>query len=104
MIDFKFNIDESIFHIISKEKDIADLSDEEITSYASLFEETENSLDFYNYSKMRILDTWNDENLIFRLNILKNNIFLEISNNLNDIKIKNKTILSTLEQDGLFNF
>ena len=100
----KFNIDESIFHIISKEKDIADLSDEEITSYASLYEETENSLDFYNYSKRRILDTWNDENLIFRLNILKNNVFLEISNNLNGIKIKKKTILSSLEQDSLFNF
>ena len=100
----KFNIDESIFHIISKEKDIADLSDEEITSYASLYEETENSLDFYNYSKRRILDTWNDENLIFRLNILKNKVFLEISNNLNDVKIKKKTILSSLEQDGLFNF
>ena len=42
--------------------------------------------------------------MIFRLNILKNNIFLEISNNINDIKIKNKTILSTLEQDSLFNF
>ena len=73
MIANKSNIDESIFHIISKEKDIAELSEEEITSYASLFEETEDSLDFYNYSKMRILDTWNDENLIFRLNILKNN-------------------------------
>ena len=100
----KSNIDESIFHIISKEKDIANLTDEEITSYASLFAETEDSLDFYNYSKKRILDTWNDENLIFRLNILKNNVFLEISNNLNDVKIKNKTILSSLEQDGLFNF
>jgi hypothetical protein len=53
---------------------------------------------------MRILDTWNDENLIFRLNILKNNVFLEISNNLNGVKIKKKTILSSLEQDGLFNF
>ena len=100
----KSNIDESIFHIISKEKDVADLTAEEITSYASLFEETEDSLDFYNYSKMRILDTWNDENLIFRLNILKNKVFLEISNNLNDVKIKKKTILSSLEQDGLFNF
>ena len=100
----KSNIDESIFHIISKEKDVAELTEEEITSYTLLFEETEDSLDFYNYSKMRILDTWNDENLIFRLNILKNKVFLEISNNLNDVKIKKKTILSSLEQDGLFNF
>ena len=100
----KSNIDESIFHIISKEKDIADLTEEEITSYVSLFTETKDSLEYYNYSKMRILDTWNDEYLNFRLNILKNNIFNEISNNLNDTKIKSETILSSLSEEVLFSF
>ena len=98
------DIDESIFHIISKEKDIADLTEEEITSYVSLFTETKDSLEYYNYSKMRILDTWNDEYLNFRLNILKNNIFDEISNNLNDTKIKSETILSSLSEEVLFSF
>ena len=100
----KSDIDESIFHIISKEKDIADLTEEEITSYVSLFTETKDSLEYYNYSKMRILDTWNDEYLNFRLNILKNNIFDEISNNLNDTKIKSETILSSLSEEVLFSF
>ena len=100
----KSDIDESIFHIISKEIDIADLTEEEKNFYVSLFAETMDSLEYFNYSKKRILDSWNDEHLNFRLNVLKTNIFLEISNNLNGIKIKKKTILSSLEQDSLFNF
>jgi hypothetical protein len=62
------------------------------------------SLEYYNYSKKRILDTWNDEHLNFRLNVLKTNIFLAISNDLNHVKIKSETILSSLNQDILFSF
>ena len=100
----KSDIDESIFQIISKEKDIAGLAEEEKTFYVSLFAETMESLEYYNYSKKRILDTWNDEHLNFRLNVLKTNIFLAISNDLNHVKIKSETILSSLNQDILFSF
>ena len=100
----KSDIDESIFHLISKEKDISGLSEEEKNFYVSLFAETKDSLEYYNYSKKRILDSWNDEYLNFRLNVLKTKIFLEISNNLNGVTIKSESILSSLNQDILFNF
>ncbi len=99
----KSKIDNLTFKTISREGDINSLSEEEMNFYISLFNDTNDSLEYYNYSKTTILDTWNDEYLNFRLNILKNNIFKEISNKLIKDEINGGTILSSLKESELFS-
>ncbi len=90
--------------IVSKEYDFDSLSEKEFKHLLELFEETIDSLENFNFSKKRILDSWNDEYLVFRLNILKENIFQTVLNQFQKTDHKNSTVTSKLGEERLFLF
>ena len=71
-------IDPLFSEILNREHDLDAMSEKEFNFLSDLFKNTIESLDNFNFSKERILDTWNDDYLNFRLNVLKQNIFQTI--------------------------
>ncbi len=61
-------------------------------------------MDKFNFSKEKILDTWNDDYLNLRLNILKQNIFQTILGEFKKTNNKNLAITSSLDKERLFLF
>ena len=97
-------VDPLFSEILSKEYDLNSMSEKEFNLLSDLFKETLESLDKFNFSKKRILDTWNDDYLNFRLNVLKQNIFIKISNDYINTKDKNTLVTSALDEERLFLF
>jgi len=97
-------IDPLFSEILCREYDIDSISEKEFNFLSDLFKETIESLDNYNFSKERILETWNDDYLNFRLNVLKQNIFQTIVGELKKTNNKNLVITSSLDEDRLFLF
>ena len=95
------DIDYVVTDLISKETDISNLSKEDLNSYVSLYDKTIESLEYFNYSKSRILDFWNDDHLNFRLNVLKELIFNNLSNKLKNSDYKDASIISSLDLDRM---
>jgi len=97
-------IDPLFSEILYREYDLDALSEKELNFLSDLFENTIESLDKFNFSKEKILDTWNDDYLNLRLNILKQNIFQTILGELKKTNNKNLTITSSLDKERLFLF
>ena len=97
-------IDPSFYEILFREYDLDSMSEKEFNLLSNLFKETIESLDNFNFSKERILDTWNDDYLNFRLNVLKQNIFQTIVGKFKETNNKNSVITSSLDKDKLFFF
>lgn len=88
--------------ILMREYDPDSISDKEFNLLLNLFNETIESLDSFNYSKNEILDTWNDDNLIFRLNVLKQEIFKSLSGLYKKTNHQYSLITSSVREDRLF--
>tara|TARA_A100001234_G_scaffold203825_1_gene198278 strand:+ start:15 stop:929 length:915 start_codon:yes stop_codon:yes gene_type:complete len=97
-------IDPLFSEILQREYDLDDMSKKEFNFLSDLFKNTIESLNNFNFSKERILDTWNDDYLNFRLNVLKQNIFQTIQGEIKITKNKNLTITSSLDEERLFLF
>ena len=80
------------------------MSEKEFNFLSDLFKNTIEALDNFNFSKERILDTWNDDYLNFRLNVLKQNIFQTILGKFKKINNKNLLITSSLNEERVFLF
>jgi len=90
--------------ILDREYDLDSISEKEFNILSDLFKETLESLDNFSFSKNRILDTWNDDYLNFRLNVLKQSIFETILNDNKNTNQKNLLITSSLDEERLFLF
>ena len=97
-------IDPLFSEILYREHDLDAMSEKEFNFLSDLFKNTIESLDNFNFSKERILDTWNDDYLNFRLNVLKQNIFQTILGKLKKSNNKNLIITSSLDEERLFLF
>ena len=95
-------VDPLFSEILSREYDLDSISDKEFNLLLNLFNETIESLDNFNYSKNGILDTWNDDNLNFRLNVLKQEIFKSLSGLQKKIDRQYSLITSSLNEERLF--
>ncbi len=93
-----------LINALSDEFDISSLSGEELKKLEILYEDTMESLEKFNFTKNRVFETWNDDYLHLRLNILKQNIFLTLYNSLNEENYKDQMIISTLSEEELFLF
>ena len=96
-------IDPLFSEILYREHDLDAMSEKEFNFLSDLFKNTIESLDNFNFSKERILDTWNDDYLNFRLNVLKQNIFQTILGKFKKTNIKNLAITSSLDEESLFS-
>ncbi len=97
-------IDPLFSEILYREYDLDALSEREFNFLSDLFKNTIESLDNFNFSKERILDSWNDDYLNFRLNVLKQNIFQTILGKFKKTNNKNLVITSSLDEERLFLF
>ena len=97
-------IDPLFSEILNREHDLDAMSEKEFNFLSDLFKNTLESLDNFNFSKERILDTWNDDYLNFRLNVLKQNIFQTILGKFKKTNNKNLAITSSLDKERLFLF
>ena len=97
-------IDPLFSEILYREYDLDAMSEKEFNFLSDLFKNTLESLDNFNFSKEMILDTWNDDYLNFRLNVLKQNIFQTILGKLKKTNNKNLSITSSLNEERLFLF
>ena len=97
-------IDPLFSEILCREYDLDAMSEKEFNFLSDLFKNTIESLDNFNFSKERILDTWNDDYLNFRLNVLKQNIFQTILGKLQKTNNKNLFITSSIDEERLFLF
>ena len=102
--DIKNKLDPLFYEILFKEFDPSSIDEEEIEKLKSIYAETIDSIEEFNFSKTKVLDLWNDDYLNFRLNILKQNIFNVISNKFKDSGFKDTSAISTLDQERLFLF
>ena len=59
-------------------------------------------MDNFSFSKEKILDSWNDDYLNFRLNVLKQNVFQTILGEFKKTNNKNLFITSSLDEERLF--
>ena len=101
--DFKgIKIDPIFSEILSRDYDLDSISDKEFNLLLNLFNETIESLDNFNYSKNGILNSWNDDNLDFRLNVLKKEIFKSLSGLDKKINHQYSLITSSLNEERLF--
>ena len=101
--DFKgIKIDQIFSEILSRDYDLDSISDKEFNLLLNLFNETIESLDNFNYSKNGILNTWNDDNLDFRLNVLKKEIFKSLSGLDKKTNHQYSLITSSLNEERLF--
>ena len=97
-------LDKVFYNSFAREIDISSLPKDELNNYLSLYEETIESIEEFNYTKHNILNTWNDDYLKFRLGILRETIFSVICEKLKNKEVKQKSILSTLDENRLFLF
>jgi len=97
-------IDPLFSEILYREYDLDAMSEKEFNFLSDLFKNTIESLDKFNFSKEKILDTWNDDYLNLRLNILKQNIFQTILGEFKKTNNKNLAITSSLDKERLFLF
>ena len=97
-------IDPLFSEILYKEYDLDAMSEKEFNFLSDLFKNTIESLDNFNFSKETILETWNDDYLNFRLNVLKLNVFQTILGEFNKANNKNSLITSSLSEEKLFLF
>ena len=97
-------VDPLFSEILYREYDLDAMSEKEFNFLSDLFKNTIESLDNFNFSKERILDTWNDDYLNFRLNVLKQNIFHTIVGKFKKTNNKNLSITSSLDEERLFLF
>ena len=95
-------IDPLLSEILSKEYDLDSISGKEFNFLSDVFHETLESLDKFSFFKDRILESWNDDYLIFRLNVLKQIIFQTILNNYKNTNDNNASIISLLDEEKLF--
>ena len=97
-------IDPLFSEILCKEYDLESMSEKEFNFLSDLFKNTLETLDNFNFSKEKILDTWNDDYLNFRLNVLKQNIFQTILGKFKKTNNENLVITSSLDEERLFLF
>ena len=97
-------IDPLFSEILYKEYDLDAMSEKEFNFLSDLFKNTIESLDNFSFSKETILDTWNDDSLNFRLNVLKLNVFQTILGEFNKANNKNSLVTSSLSEERLFLF
>ena len=97
-------IDPLFSEILHREYDVNEMSENEFNFLLDLFKNTIESLGNFTFSKERILDSWNDDYLNFRLNVLKQNIFQTILGELKKTNNKNLEITSLLDEERLFLF
>jgi DNA polymerase III delta prime subunit len=97
-------LDPLFSEILYREYDVDSLSDKEFISLQEIFNETIDSLESFSFTKNRVLETWNDDYLNFRLNILKQNIFQAILDLYKETNHKNSIIISSLDGESLFLF
>ena len=97
-------IDPLFSEILYREYDLDAMSEKEFNFLSDLFKNTLESLDNFNFSKEMILDTWNDDYLNFRLNVLKQNIFKTILGKFKKTNNKNLLITSSINEERLFLF
>ena len=102
--DIKNTLDPLFYEVLFREFDLSSIDEVEIEKLKSIYAETIDSIEEFNFSKIKVLDLWNDDYLNFRLNILKQNIFNVLSNKLMDSGFKNASAISTLDQERLFLF
>ncbi len=102
--DIKNTLDPLFYEVLFREFDLSSIDEVEIEKLKSIYAETIDSIEEFNFSKIKVLDLWNDDYLNFRLNILKQNIFNILSNKLMDSGFKNASAISTLDQERLFLF
>ena len=100
--DIKNTLDPLFYEILFREFDPSSIDEVEIEKLKSIYAETIDSIEEFNFSKTKVLDLWNDDYLVFRLNILKQNIFNVLSNKLKNSSFKNASAISKLDQEGLF--
>ena len=97
-------IDPLFSEILFREYDLDSISDKEFNFLSDLFKETIESLENFSFSKKRILETWNDDYLNFRLDVLKQNIFQTILSGYKKTNHDNLLITSSLDEERLFLF
>ena len=102
--DIKNKLDPLFYEILFREFDPSSIDEVEIEKLKSIYTETIDSIEEFNFSKNRVLDLWNDDYLNFRLNILKQNIFNALSNKFKDSGFKDASAISSLNEDKLFLF
>ena len=102
--DIKNKLDPLFYEILYREFDPSSIDEIEIEKLKSIYEETIDSIEEFNFSKNRVLELWNDDYLNFRLNILKQNIFNVLSNKFKDSGFKDASAISSLNEDKLFLF
>ena len=102
--DIKNKLDPLFYEILYREFDPSSIDEIEIEKLKSIYEETIDSIEEFNFSKNRVLELWNDDYLNFRLNILKQNIFNVLSNKFKDNGFKDASAISSLNEDKLFLF
>jgi DNA polymerase III delta prime subunit len=95
-------IDPLFSEILHREYDLDAISENEFNFLSDLFKNTIESLDKFNFSKESILDSWNDDYLNFRLDVLKQNIFQTILGEFKKTNNKNLVITSSLDEEKLF--
>ena len=102
--DMKNTFDPLFYEVLFREFDTSSIDEVEIEKLKSIYAETIDSIEEFNFSKTKVLDLWNDDYLNFRLNILKQNIFNVLSNKLKNSGFKNASAISSLDQERLFLF
>ena len=102
--DIKNKLDPLFYEILFREFDPSSIDEVEIEKLKSIYAETIDSIEEFNFSKTKVLDLWNDDYLNFRLSILKQNIFNVLSNKFKDSGFKDASAISRLDQERLFLF
>jgi len=97
-------IDPLFSEILHREYDLDEMTEKEFNFLLDLFKNTIESLGNFTFSKERILDSWNDDYLNFRLNVLKQNIFQTILGGFKETNNKNLAVTSSLNEERLFLF
>jgi hypothetical protein len=102
--DIKNKLDPLFYEILFREFDLSSIDEVEIEKLKSIYAETIDSIEEFNFSKTKVLDHWNDDHLNFRLNILKQNIFNVLLNKFKDSGFKDASVISTLDEERLYLF
>ena len=100
----KSKLDPVFYEILFREFDLSSIDEVEIEKLNSIYAETIDSIEDFNFSKNKVLDLWNDDYLNFRLDILKHSIFQTILNKLQKKDSKSSLMTSLLDEDNLFLF
>ena len=102
--DIKNKLDPLFYEILFREFDLSSIDEVEIEKLKSIYAETIDSIEEFNFSKNKVLDLWNDDYLNFRLDILKHSIFQTILIKLQKKDSKSSLSTSLLDEDKLFLF